>query len=216
MITNYEIVIVKEFRRSIKLEVLPNKTVKVTAPRLMPKSIIESFVKQKNNWIQKRLMQPAPPTLTNGSSITYLGQRYILKFQEEKRKSIIFEGEDLIITSLTPIKTLHYWLRKQAFDVLEDRVSLFAKQMNVSPRGMRIKTMKSRWGSCSTLGNLNFNWALILAPLPVLDYVVIHELAHLKHMNHSKAFWKVVETHCPDYKVYIKWLKNNGTSISYF
>lgn len=214
MIAPYQIVIHREFRRSLKLEVLRDKTVKITAPRLMPKGMIEAFIKRKENWIFKRLSQPNAPEWQHNTNITYLGQTYTLKFIEEKGNTVTFEGSYLVVTSLSPQKTLLGWFKKRALDILEDRVDHFSKQMNLHPQSLRIKTMKSRWGSCSSKGNLNFNWTLVMAPLPILDYVVIHELAHLKHMDHSKKFWALVASHCITYKVSIKWLKENAMALS--
>lgn len=79
--------------------------------------------------------------------------------------------------------------------------------------GITVRDQKTRWGSCSARGNLNFNWRLILAPEPVLDYVVIHELAHRKEMNHSKQFWDIVEAMMPDYRTQRQWLKEHGDQL---
>lgn len=103
--------------------------------------------------------------------------------------------------------------RNQARNVFEQKVAYYARLMNVTYGRIAIRDQKTRWGSCSSEGNLNFNWRLIMAPAGVLDYVVIHELAHRKEMNHSKAFWSVVEQIMPDYKKYRNWLKENGRSL---
>ncbi|MBQ8597165.1 MAG: M48 family metallopeptidase, partial [Lachnospiraceae bacterium] len=83
----------------------------------------------------------------------------------------------------------------------------------VTYEDIRIKDQKSRWGSCSSKGNLNFNWRIVMAPEPVCDYVVIHELCHLVHLDHSERFWKLVESICPGYEQYKKWLKTNGSRL---
>ena len=95
-------------------------------------------------------------------------------------------------------------------ETITKRVSYFARLMGVSYRNITIREQKTRWGSCSSEKNLNFNWKLILAPPEVLDYVVVHELCHLKEMNHSKAFWDEVEKVMPEYETYKLWLKENG------
>ena len=95
-------------------------------------------------------------------------------------------------------------------ETITKRVSYFARLMGVSYRNITIREQKTRWGSCSSEKNLNFNWKLILAPPEVLNYVVIHELCHLKEMNHSKAFWDEVEKVMPEYETYKLWLKENG------
>lgn len=104
-------------------------------------------------------------------------------------------------------------LAQEAASVLPGRVRIFAGQMGVSVGRITICSQKTRWGSCSPKGNLNFNCLLMLAPEEVRDYVVIHELCHRKEMNHSAAFWAEVERYCPDYRVHRKWLKDNGASL---
>lgn len=99
---------------------------------------------------------------------------------------------------------------RKAKETITKRASYFARLMGVSYRNITIREQKTRWGSCSSEKNLNFNWKLILAPPEVLDYVVIHELCHLKEMNHSKAFWDEVEKVMPEYETYKLWLKENG------
>lgn len=103
--------------------------------------------------------------------------------------------------------------KKMARDVYEQKTAYYAKRMNVTYGRIAIRDQKTRWGSCSSAGNLNFNWRLILAPAGVLDYVVVHELAHRRQMNHSARFWSVVEEEMPDYKRYVKWLKEHGREL---
>lgn len=99
---------------------------------------------------------------------------------------------------------------RKAKETITKRTSYFARLMGVSYRNITIREQKTRWGSCSSEKNLNFNWKLILAPPGVLDYVVVHELCHLKEMNHSKAFWDEVGKVMPEYETYKLWLKENG------
>ena len=100
--------------------------------------------------------------------------------------------------------------REKAREVLTDRTDYYADILNVTYGRISIRDQKTRWGSCSREGNLNYNWRLILAPAAVLDYVVVHELCHRKQMNHSSAFWREVERVMPDYRQKEKWLKDNG------
>ena len=92
-------------------------------------------------------------------------------------------------------------------------MAYFAKQIGATYGRITIRNQKTRWGSCSSKGNLNFNCLLMLAPSEVIDYVVVHELCHRKEMNHSKAFWSEVEKVLPDYKAHVKWLKDEGGNI---
>ena len=104
-------------------------------------------------------------------------------------------------------------LAGDAAAVLPERVRFFAQKMGVSYGRIAIRSQKTRWGSCSPKGNLNFNCLLMLAPPEVQDYVVIHELCHRKEMNHSARFWTEVEKICPDYRIHRKWLKDNGAAL---
>lgn len=105
-------------------------------------------------------------------------------------------------------------LKALALKKIPERVNDYAKQMGEMYSGIRIKDQKTLWGSCSTRRNLNFNWRLVMAPEKVLDYVIVHELCHLKHMDHSPAFWHWVESVMPDYRKHRKWLKENGWQLS--
>ncbi len=104
-------------------------------------------------------------------------------------------------------------ITKRAKEYISSRVSFFADSMGISYGRVCIRHQKTRWGSCSAKGNLNFNCLLMLCPLDVIDYVVIHELCHIKHLNHSKNFWNEVERYLPDYKTHKKWLKDNGHTL---
>ena len=105
------------------------------------------------------------------------------------------------------------WLREYARVELEKRVRIFKEQMQVSVNRISIKEQKTRWGSCSLKGNLNFNWKLVLMPERIMDYVVVHELAHRKQMNHSPAFWREVELILPDYKERRQWLREHESEF---
>ena len=104
-------------------------------------------------------------------------------------------------------------LKQRALQVIPERVEHFAPLVGVSYGGITIRTQKTRWGSCSSKGNLNFNCLLLLAPAEVLDYVVVHELCHRREMNHSPKFWAEVERVLPDYDARRKWLKENGPGL---
>lgn len=105
---------------------------------------------------------------------------------------------------------LEKWYRRQAEQILAEKTAFYAERLGVSFADIRIKDQRSRWGSCSSKKNLNFNWRIIMAPEPVCDYVVIHEVCHLLHMDHSREFWKEVEGLCPEYRQYKSWLKEKG------
>ena len=137
--------------------------------------------------------------------------RIIKKYTELKKAR-----ENMPVSSLTPLqkKALEQRYRQAAKEYFPSRVAYYEQIIGVTHASIRIRDQKTRWGSCSSKGNLNFNWRLMLAPPRVLDYVVVHELCHRKEMNHSKAFWDAVETVLPDYVQLRKWLKDNGGKLT--
>jgi predicted metal-dependent hydrolase len=102
------------------------------------------------------------------------------------------------------------WYKDQARLILPERTNYFAHQFGLKVRSIRITSARTRWGSCSRLNALSFTWRLVMAPLEIIDYIVVHELAHIAEKNHSRAFWSQVERMLPDYHYRRKWLKNNG------
>ena len=105
------------------------------------------------------------------------------------------------------------WYKQQAQLIMIEKTEHYAKIIGVSPSSVVIKAFKSRWGSCSTKGVIQYNWKIIMAPEPVIDYLVVHELSHILHHNHSPAFWKTVGAYCPAYKEQGAWLKLNGARL---
>lgn len=120
--------------------------------------------------------------------------------------------KSVVVETRSDVTEIHK-LAEFALKVILVKVKNYASLMNVQYGRITIRNQKTRWGSCSSKGNLNFNCLLMLAPDEVVDYVVIHELCHLIEMNHSKAFWKQVEQMMPDYKKHRKWLKDHGNEI---
>ena len=144
-----------------------------------------------------------------------MSERQILQFVEQKEAWIRKHLEKRVRQSVQPafsqaeIKEL----AKQASMVLPERVNCWAGRLGVTYNRISIRSQHTRWGSCSTKGNLNFNCLLVLTPPEVLDYVVIHELCHRLEMNHSARFWTLVENCCPDYRSCRRWLKENGAAL---
>ncbi|MDE7445586.1 MAG: M48 family metallopeptidase [Lachnospiraceae bacterium] len=155
--------------------------------------------------------------LENGDVLYYLGEKRTLTvIREQRSRAKVKCIMDRLILWVPYEADYAYkqqqiekWYRKEAAEILTQKVQEYAEILNVNFKDIRIKDQKSRWGSCSSKGNLNFNWRIIMAPEPVCDYVIIHELCHLIHMDHSPDFWKKVEEICPEYRQYKKWLKNN-------
>lgn len=162
--------------------------------------------------------------LENGDTLYYLGEARTLRvIREERSRARVKMVMDLLLMWIPYEADYEYrkeqlekWYRKEAAAVFGEKAEEFAQALSVSFQDIRIKDQKSRWGSCSSKRNMNFNWRLLMAPEPVCDYVIIHELCHLIHMNHSPDFWNLVESVCPDYRQYKKWLKENGKQLYLF
>lgn len=179
-----EIEIIKSNRKTIAIEVRTDLRVIVRAPKRASNREIMKFVEQKQDWIAKHLAQMQ------------------IRYKEVwRRKEELFTDDDI------------RKMKDEAKKIIPDRVKYYADIMGVTFGKITIKNQKTRWGSCSSKGNLNFNCMLMLTPERVRDYVVIHELCHLRQMNHSKLFWAEVEKVMPDYKVYRQWLSQNGNML---
>ena len=181
----YDMKIIRSRRKSIALEIDRNLQVLVRAPYQMPIEEIRRFVAEKESWIEKHL------------------QEMQMRKQEYERTA----GTEKL--SMEEIRQL----AEEALKVIPVRVAYYAPLVGVTYGRITIRNQRSRWGSCSGKGNLNFNCLLMKVPPEVLDYVVVHELCHRKEMNHSAGFWAEVERVLPDYKKQRRWLKEHGNSI---
>jgi predicted metal-dependent hydrolase len=139
-----------------------------------------------------------------------------LKLVKPQRPSLQFENRFTLSQSAQKKGEAIFtrWYKEMAFKVISERVALYSQKYNFSPKQVKISSAKTRWGSCSPDGTLNFTWRLVMSPLDVIDYVVVHELAHLRIKNHSRKFWSVVEAIYPEYKKQRKWLRDNGEKLS--
>ena len=178
--------VVYSARRTLGLEVLGSGQVKIRVPNRTKDGVIREFAESRKAWIV---------------------EKYLLmeRRQEEREK----QG----VPDYVEHPELEARYREQARARISERVAWFARIMGVSYGRITIRAAKTRWGSCSAKGNLNFHWKLILMPEEVLDYVVVHELAHRKQMNHSPAFWAEVEKVLPDYRERRRWLKTWGQTV---
>ncbi|MBI4971009.1 MAG: M48 family metallopeptidase [Candidatus Omnitrophica bacterium] len=159
------------------------------------------------------------------SSVPYLGKHHALNLVFGRAGVIEAREDEIVVPVPFPeqgydhskyIDTrLNQWGRMKAIEILKDRISFYEAVMGVQSSQLRIKSVKTLWGSCNSKGRVMFNWRLVMAPIPVIDYVVVHELAHLIHRNHSEKFWKTVESVIPDYKQRRKWLRLNEKSMTW-
>ncbi len=217
-------------RRTVGITVKPDGTVAVRAPRGVSEERIALIVEEKADWIRKRLAishpggeHRRPKTFADGEEFPFLGAMYRLE-RVAGLKGIAIMGDRLCVgiggrraqESEEPRRIaarITRWYRLHAAGIITGRVDHFSEHLGLKPSAVRLKTLKSRWGSCSSRGNLNFNWLLVLAPIHILDYVVVHELCHFVHPNHSPRFWGMVESILPDYRERRKWLRLHGAAL---
>jgi predicted metal-dependent hydrolase len=214
--------------RVVRLVIRPGSGLEVVVPRGTPQARVEEVLADKARWIAATLQRVArealssqPRCLEDGQALSVAGRTLRLALYEGApagRYRAVLEGETLALrihdfAQETIRRALEAWYRQQARSVFDERLAACNAAYGFTFGRVSIKEQKSRWGSCSRRGNLNFNWRLLLAPLPVLDYVVIHELCHLKELSHSARFWALVARACPDYAVRRRWLRQHGRTL---
>lgn len=201
-------------RRSLGIKVHRGE-VTVSAPVNASMADIRAFVTQKKRWITKHLelqrqsiAQQSALEFGPGAELPFLGETLRLE-ATGPAVGVVREGDRLLIGVEPQLykATIARWLAGQAQAYLPGRIKAFAPLLGVEPRGFSVRFYKSRWGSCNRRGELQFNWLLMMAPPAVVDYVVVHELAHLRHFNHSPAFWQLVASIMPDYASHKAWLR---------
>lgn len=220
-------------RKSIAISFDRDGNLVVKAPLWLDGREIDRFVESKREWIlatSKRLQNTREKEaasrlkLENGDELYYLGEKRVLTVVREERSRTRIKDACGRLIMAVPYEAdyaykreqLEKWYRKEALCVFKEKAQEFAKSLGVRFQDIHIKDQKSRWGSCSSKGNLNFNWRILMAPEPVCDYVIIHELCHLVYMDHSADFWRLVEQLCPPYRQYKKWLRDNADLLYKF
>jgi len=210
--------IIRSKRKTIALIVENNGSITVRAPMRMLESTIREFVAKHTNWVEKKQAEqrakvpPQPKQYEPGENFPYLGNEYPLEIVRGQPQKLVLDDHFLLSESACENAELVFqnWYRQQARLIIIERVKFFADKYKLQYDQVRITSARTRWGSCSSKGTLSFSWRLIMTPLDIVDYVIIHELAHTIHHNHSRRFWKTVEKFLPDYKERRKHLKQYG------
>ncbi len=206
--------IIRSRRKTFALIVKPDGSLVVRAPQRATKAQVEQVVAKHEDWILKKQAEVAAqqvpaPQYKEGEHFYFLGKRYLLEIAANPPQPLSLNKRFVLAKSwqARAEKLFEAWYRQQAEALLPLRVEYYAGMFGYQPAKVSITGARTRWGSCSSRGSLNFSWRLMLHRIEVVDYVVMHELAHLKHRNHSKDFWAEVERMCPDYKKWLKILK---------
>jgi predicted metal-dependent hydrolase len=194
----------------------PDRGVEVVLPRRSPEGQAARVVEELGPWIERRLAaQARAREAVHGpaGTVPYLGEALTL-VPEPGRTRVHRRGGTLFVPEDDAGPALERWYRRAARAEIAPRAHEAAAAVGARVSAVAIRAQRTRWGSCSPSGALSFNWRLLLAPEPVLDYVVIHEACHLKVADHSRGFWSLVERHCPDWREHTRWLRRNGSALT--
>ena len=211
--------IIRSTRKTIALQITDDATLIVRVPYGISDEMIRKVILKHKKWIERkrreietRRRRFSPKEFVNGEGFLYLGRYYRLEIVDGQKVALRFEnGFYLSRDALSQAKECFIeWYKRAAYEKISERVRWHAGRTGFKYNRVNITSAQKRWGSCSSKGNLNFSWRLIMAPLPVIDYVVVHELVHLEVKNHTKAFWNKVKMLMPDYEKRADWLKQNG------
>lgn len=221
-------IIRKPGKRAITITVSNRNEIKVSAPSGVSQAMIEEVLMRQQAWILKRLkinealkVQYPAKAYQAGEVFHFLGRPHLLEISQASRREIDFEEGKIKVSfaeeegpAAIP-EIIQAWYESAAHSFLKNRITFYEEKMNLRSTGLEIKTLNSFWGSCRSSGKLKFNAKLMMAPPEVIDYVVVHELSHISHPNHSARFWSCVEAILPDYPVRRRWLTQHGQHLSF-
>jgi predicted metal-dependent hydrolase len=223
-------------RKTVGLQVKHGKII-IRAPKYVSEKEIADIVNAKSIWLQRKVAeQNNHPPVTNDyyrekSQLLINGEFKTLQINFASFANVILD-EDLIVVTLTnKVKSkiaenlalqdkhvkqsLEAWLKLQTMSYIDQTLNHYAEQIGVLPKSFKVRLYKSRWGSCNSRGELSFSSLLAMAPHWVIDYVIVHELCHLLHMNHSALFWQLVEQNLPNSRLAKTWLKVHQSQLQW-
>ena len=211
--------IIRSKRKTLSLTINENAELIIRAPKRLSIEKIQDFINEKENWInrKKRLIENQIKDVTsNHNKLLYLGNLFPINVEQNASKELFFTGEEFIANSIEPDSlslSIKKWYKNKFKEIALPRVAYFANKHNLMVNQVRIKNQKTMWGSCSSKNNINLNYLLLMAPMGVIDYVIVHELVHTIHRNHSTDFWDSVELIMPEFQEHKRWLKKNGYKL---
>lgn len=229
-IEELSIQIIRSQRKSLALQVKPKGLI-LRAPLNCSKSELTRFVLSKVNWLRKRAtnmqeqLKDSEKSYQTGESFLFKGENFSLDIIKGSKGTAAFNTHTAIISIIVPNnikdkpayaqRKLNAAYKAEALAHLSQRCAELSKKTGLQFKSIKVRDYKARWGSCSSSGDLAFNWRIIMAPLAAIDSVIIHELAHTKHFNHSKAFWALVNKHCPNYQESHLFFQENQYRLMY-
>lgn len=210
-------------RKTISIYVERDGSVSVLAPKEMDDAELDDAIKTKEYLIYKHLSAWEDANRSrmvreyvNGQSFLYLGRNYRLRFVDEQDVPLKLQNGYFKLRKSDKLKAQQHFIdfyKSRGLPHINRRVEEYKKRMDVEPKNIRIMELQNRWASCSKEGNLNFHWKCLMAVGSILDYIVVHELAHIKYHDHSPDFWNEVDKIMPDYRRQVEWLKEHGARM---
>lgn len=224
--------VIRKNRKNVSISIDEKGDIIVIAPWDINYDSVEKIVKNKMDWIYKskniikdKIEYMKSMGISQGENMLWLGKLLEVKKCESDIKEchvevlndkIIIYGNSLLIKNQEAInKSIRKFYKEKSKIIFAEKVRFYAKKINVHPNKITVRCQKTRWGSCSSKGNLSFNYKLLMAPLDVIDYIVVHELCHLVYMDHSGGYWRMVGSIIPQYLDKRNWLKNNGYMLRF-
>lgn len=211
-------------RKTVSINIERDGTVNIIVPIDLDESKILDILKSKEYEIHRQITNKKELNKNRierkfvpGQSFLFLGKSYNLQIVENQKEPLLLSKGSFLLSSNALTKaedTFIKFYKKQGKLILDKRLETFTKKVANKPNEVKIMELKTRWASCSPLGNVIFNWKIFMALPSVIDYIIVHELTHLKHPNHSRAFWDDVSTLMPDYKNHVAWLNKNGAKLT--
>jgi predicted metal-dependent hydrolase len=228
---------VRSKRKTLSLQVVQGKVL-VRAPNSLDEGFISSFIQKKSSWLKTKIAQQSQTDnlscdFSEGSTLFLFGQLLTLHISFAQKASILitedsnskqlltivlaernrkkFTDKALLATAVK--KNIEQYFKAQAEKIIPLKVETYSNLTSLKPSAIKIRQYRSRWGSCNSRGELSFNYLLMMLPIDVIDYVVIHELCHLQHLNHSKDFWQLVAQYSPNYIQAKEWTKTNQSAL---
>lgn len=221
---NNEVIIKKSSRKkTMNIVVERNGCLSVLVPEQVQEKEILDVLNFKEYEITKKIIKwqeanenKVVRRYVNGQSFMYLGKNYSLHFIENQRSKLLLKGGKFLMSSNSdnPRQEFINFYKKQAKIKIIERFELYKNSVNVKPQKVDIRDIQNRWGSCTTKNEIFYHWKCIMAPINVIDYLIVHELCHLEHSDHSREFWHKVSSILPDYEAAKTWLTTNGVKLT--
>jgi len=223
IVSGIDIAIKKSKRKTVSIFIERDGSVSARVPETLSDEEIEEVIHTKEYQIHKHLAEwnqlnerKVEREYVNGQSFLYLGRNYRLKLVDEKLGELKLKNGYFFLSRQEQHKARELFVdfyKKKLNEKIWPIVDRYKVQLGVQPNEVKIMELKTRWASCTPKGNVNFHWKCAMAPIDVLHYIVVHELAHLIHPNHTTAFWNEVDKIMPNYEKQMQWLKMNGAGM---